>query len=659
MKRSQAVEELKNWLFWGSFALALLVILTYWHALRGGFIWDDDAHLTENPCIVGPLGFSGIWTTPAAVYYPLVLTTFWIEHAIWGLVPMPYHLVSVLVQAGCAVLLWHVLMALRVRGAWLGAALWALHPVQAESVAWITELKNTQSGFFYLMAILFFIKWRSPNPGAKRPNTYYAMALVCAVMAMLSKASTLVLPAVMGLCAWRVEGRWRWRNLLALAPIFFISALGSAWTIWEQQHHSGALGPEWHHTLAERIVISGKVIWFYLGKLIWPDPLIFIYPRWKIDATHILAWLPAAAAGALWLALWWWRNGWAKPLFFVFSYFVVALFPVLGFFAVYFFRYSYVSDHFQYLASMGPLALAGSAFVAAAESFKPLGAILKPAFAGALVLVLAMLTWQHEEIFQNQQTLWTQTLARNPEATIGRVNLASLAINAGHPEEALAQSAMLLEAYPDDPTILNILGSAHLELGHFDAAIDFFQKSVALRADNPRPWFNLGLAFLQKGEPYRAQTQFENVVKLDPTAANAYIQLARIHLARQEDKAAIEGLRQCLRIHPTDAEACDLLAWTLATSSEPALRNGREAVELALRANNLTTGRHPACLRTLAAAYAESGDFPQAIEYVQRALSIPSAKTNSPLAQSCRAQLTLYQSHLPFHVSAPNAETVP
>lgn len=659
MKLPNVDEKPKNWVFWGGFSLALLVILTYWPALRGGFIWDDDAHLTENPCIVGPLGFIGIWTTPAAVYYPLVLTTFWIEHAIWGLIPMPYHLVNVLVQASCAVLLWHVLMALRVRGAWVGAALWALHPVQAESVAWITELKNTQSGFFYLLAILFFIKWLSPKPGAKRRNTYYATVLVCAAMAMLSKASTVVLPAVMGLCAWRVEGRWRWRHLLALSPILLLSALGSAWTIWEQQHHSGALGPQWHHTLPERVVISGKVIWFYLEKLIWPDPLIFIYPRWKINATQLPAWLPAAAAGALWFALWWWRNKGAGPVFFAFSYFVFALFPVLGFFAVYFFRYSYVSDHFQYLASMGPLALAGSAVVAAAESFKNVGVILKPVFAGTLALILASLTWQHEQIFRNQQRLWSQTLAKNPEATIARVNLAALASEAGHPEEVLAQSPMLLEVYPDDPTILNIVGAAYLELGRLDAAIDLFQKSVAARPSNPRPWFNLGLAFLQKGLPDLAERQFENVVKLDPAAANAYIQLARIDLARHEDKAAIAELRQCLRVRPADAEACDLLAWTLATSSEPALRNGREAVELSRRANDLTAGHRPAVLRTLAAAYAESGDFAQAIESVQRALTLLSAKTNSPLAQSCREQLALYQAHLPFHVSMPNPGSVP
>ncbi|MGO8697957.1 MAG: tetratricopeptide repeat protein [Limisphaerales bacterium] len=659
MKLPQAVEKPVNLFFWGSFALALLVVLTYLPALRGGFIWDDDAHLTENPCIIGPLGFSGIWTTPAAVYYPLVLTTFWVEHGIWGLVPMPYHLVNVLAQAGCAILFWQVLMALRVRGAWLGAMLWALHPVQAESVAWITELKNTQSGFFYLLAVLFFIKWRVPAAGMKRPNAYYAMALVFSVMAILSKASTVVLPAVMGLCAWRVEGRWRWRNLLPLAPILFIAALASAWTIWEQQHHSGALGPEWQHTLAERIVISGKVIWFYLGKLIWPDPLIFIYPRWKIDATQPLAWLPAEAAAVLWLALWWWRNGWARPFFFAFSYFVVALFPVLGFFAVFFFRYSYVSDHFQYLASMGPLALAGSAIVTGVGCFKTAGLILRPALSGLLALTLAMLTWQHAKLFRDQQTLWTRTLVQNPEAAIGRVNLAALAVDAGHPEEALAQSPILLQAYPDDPTILNIVGSAHLELSHYDDAIDFFQKSVALRADNPKPWYNLGLAFLQKDQPSRAQLQFENVVKLDPTAVNAYIQLARIHLARQEDKAAIANLRQCLAVQPADMEACDLLAWTLATSSDPALRNGREAVELALRANNMTAGRRPALLRTLAAAFAESEDFPHAIQCLERALTLLSAKTNSPLAASCREQLTLYQSHRPYHVSTPNTGAAP
>jgi Flp pilus assembly protein TadD len=297
--------------------------------------------------------------------------------------------------------------------------------------------------------------------------------------------------------------------------------------------------------------------------------------------------------------------------------------------------------------------LTGSAIVAAVDSFKNAGRVFKPALVGALALGLGTLTWRHEHVFQNEQTLWSQTLEKNPGAAIARVNLATIAIDSGHPDEVLAQGKMLLDAYPEDPTILNIVGSAHLELGHYDAAIDFFQKSVARRADNPRPWYNLALAFAQKGQADRAEKLFEKVVELDPNAANAHSQLANLFLRRHQYKEAIPHLRRRLELQPADFQACDMLAWILATSPEPALRNGPEAVELAARANNLTAGRRAGVRRTLAAAYAECGDFPKAIESIQLAIGMANSRTNSVLAASCREQLALYQSHLPFHAPDP------
>ena len=342
--------------------LAGLVVLAYVPVLSAGFIWDDDKHLTENPCIVGPLGFAGIWTSAEATYYPLVLTTFWVEHALWGFAPLPYHLVNVLVHAACAIVLWLVLERLKLPGAWLGAALWALHPVQVESVAWVTELKNTQSGLFFLLSILCFLKWRESRgeTNGRGRSTPYVLALLCASAAILSKSSTVMLPVVLGLCSWWEDRRIEGRDIARLAPFFGISAAASVWTIWEQQFHSGAIGADWALTWAQRFIVAGRDLWFYLGKLAWPHPLVFIYPLWKIDASEPLAYLPLLAAGGALYVLWSRRNGWGRSPLFAFAYFAVSLFPLLGFFNVYFFRFSYVADHFQYLASMGPLALLGA-----------------------------------------------------------------------------------------------------------------------------------------------------------------------------------------------------------------------------------------------------------------------------------------------------------
>ncbi|MEY2879493.1 MAG: O-GlcNAc transferase, partial [Verrucomicrobiota bacterium] len=342
--------------------LAVVIVLAYLPVWRAGFIWDDDLHLTANPHMLGAAGLKAIWSSASANYFPLVLSHLWVIHAWFGFDPLPYHLVNVALHVASAWLLWGVLRALAVRGAWLGAALWALHPVQVESVAWISELKNTQSAVFFLLAVRSFLRWQEKTAG-RTADGAYALTLLWAVLALLSKASTVMLPVALALCWWWRASDWPWRRWLWLAPFFAFSLATGLWTIWEQKFHSGALGLEWDQTWPERAIIAGRAIWFYLGKLAWPHPLVFIYPRWTIEAAQPLHYLPGVAAlaglaalGAVGLR----RGGWARAGFFAAGFFVALLFPVLGFFNVYFFRYSFVADHFQYLASMGPLALLGA-----------------------------------------------------------------------------------------------------------------------------------------------------------------------------------------------------------------------------------------------------------------------------------------------------------
>src|SRR5213595_229462 len=367
--------SLLSWDWLLGFCLIGIILIAYGQTWHAGFIWDDESHLTQNPCIVGPLGLKEIWTSTRAVYYPLVLTTFWVLHKFIGLNPLPYHLLNIFLHAASAILLWRVLEVLRVRGAWLGAALWALHPITVQSVAWVTELKNTQSCLFYLLSILFFLRWEQEGApvfsqaqrrsGERVCVVSFVSSLGFFILATLSKPSVVMLPIVLALCIWWMRRKIRWRDALALAPFALISALASVWTIWEQRFHARAVGPDWAQTFPERLIVAGKAIWFYLGKLLWPHPLIFIYPRWDVDSSKVVAYLPLLAAIAGLIALWFTRAKWGRALFFAAAYHVISLFPVLGFFSVYFFRYSFVSDHFQYLASMGPLALAGAGIVTA------------------------------------------------------------------------------------------------------------------------------------------------------------------------------------------------------------------------------------------------------------------------------------------------------
>jgi len=262
----------RDW-FWG-LILILSVILTYTPVWWGGFVWDDGQFLTANPCIVGPLGLKEIWTTRAADICPLVLTTFWVEHALWGLAPLPYHLVNVLLHGVCAVVLWRVLRRLRVQGAWLGAALWALHPVGVESVGWITEMKNTESGLFFLLSILFFVRWLGAKEleGRTGGGWDYTLTLLFAALAMAAKSSTVILPVVLCSCAWWMEGRWHWRNATRVVPIFLMSIAASALSIWTQGLHLATVtDPQWVRTWPQRLATAGDAVWFYLGKLLWQN----------------------------------------------------------------------------------------------------------------------------------------------------------------------------------------------------------------------------------------------------------------------------------------------------------------------------------------------------------------------------------------------------
>ena len=665
--------------------IVLLVFLAYLPALHGGFIWDDDVHLTANPCIVGPLGFKAIWMSSAAFYYPLVLTSFWVQHTIWGLNPLPYHVVNIAMHAACAVLTWLVLRCLKAPGAWFGAALWALHPVQTESVAWITELKNTQSCLFYLLAIWFFLKWRAAGTWAGRKGTErdYALVLLCAVLAILSKTSTVMLPVVIGLTWWWIEDRWRWQNLFRLAPLFMISALASGWTIWEQQFHTHAVGQEWSQSRIERLVIAGKAVWFYLGKLLWPHPLIFIYPRWEMDASHPLAGLPVLALGVTLIFLWLNRRGRLAPVFFAFVYFVISLFPILDFFNVYFFRYSFVGDHFQYLASLGPLALTAAGITTALNPFKKEKPFLEPVFYGMLLLILGGLTWRQCGTYTNIETLWRTTLARNPDCWMAHSNLGSLLKDQGRMEEAVGQFRQALQINPNDGVALVSLGIALATQGQFDEAITNFRQALQINPNDGDALVGLGIVLAARGQFDEAIANFRQALLIKPNNGDALDNLGTALAAQGRFEAAIPCYRQALQINPNRPQtlvhlartlgqsgrareavgqylealkfdphltpALNNLAWLLATSPDDGLRNGTEAVRLAEQACELTHHDKPGYLVTLAAAYAEAGRFPEAVAAAEKAEQLATRQGLAPVAGKSRQLLDLFRVGKPYH----------
>ena len=583
----------RDWL-WG-FLLIALVFIAYVRVFNAGFIWDDESHLTRNPCIVGPLGLKEIWTSARAVYYPLVLTTFWTVHKFVGLSPWPYHLLNVFLHAGSAVLLWQVLRQLNVRGAWLGAALWALHPVMVQSVAWVTELKNTQSGFFYLLSIFCFLKWderprirqilriqdtADQEGSVSRPSRllvgdgrclmWFALSLSFFILATLSKPSVVMLPVVLALCVWWRTGRIYWRDIAVLAPFVLISALASVWTILEQKFHAGALGAEWAQTLPERLIIAGRGIWFYVAKLAWPYPLIFIYPRWKINSSQLIAYLPLVAALAGLLALWLIRAKWSRAVFFAAAYYVVSLFPVLGFFSVYFFRYSFVSDHFQYLASMGPLALAGAGIVtgcsrlaaprrlsALPSTSRHRAVVTMPLveICGILLLSLVFLTWLQTAVYHNLVTLYTGTLTKNPGCWMAHYNLGIVLNDQGDADGAIAHYRQAIELRPNYAEAHYNLGRLLVQKGQLDEAIAHYEKALEINPADAEAHNNLGTTLFASERVDEAIAHYRKALAIQPDYADASCNLASALLSKGALDGAIAYYLACLAISPDQAEA--------------------------------------------------------------------------------------------------------
>lgn len=588
------VRRQRDWIWAG--LLIALIFVAYSRVFTAGFIWDDESHLTQNPCIVGPLGLKEIWSSTQAVYYPLVLTTFWLLHKFVGLNPLPYHLLNVLLHAASALLLWRVLRQLGVTGAWLGAALWAVHPVMVQSVAWVTELKNTQSCLFYLLSLSLFLRWQDqiwlgPTRRGNIALTFW-FSWVCFVLATLSKPSVVILPAVLLLCIWWRRGKVSWLDAVPIAPFLVISALASAWTIWEQKFHAHAVGPEWSQTWLERLIISGRAIWFYFGKLFWPEPLIFIYPRWQIHPSQVIEYAPLIAAAAALMFLWLLPGKTGRAAFFAGAYYTISLLPVLGFFTVFFFRYSFVSDHFQYLASIGPLALAGAAVTEISRRVTQAGTLtrtISQAGAGVVLLLLATLTWRQTGAYHDLISLYTDTLAKNPGCWMAHYNLGIALSNRGetdlamsHYREAIALRPSYVEAHynlarllagkgeaddavkhyqaalainPTDAEVHNNLGATLLQAGRVDAAIAEYRQALAIQPDYPAASCNLADALLSKGDIDGAIANYRACVSISPEQPEAQYNLASALLREGQIDEAIIHFEKTLELVPDNADA--------------------------------------------------------------------------------------------------------
>jgi tetratricopeptide (TPR) repeat protein len=710
----------REWVI-GLLLLAALLV-AYWPALHGGFLWDDDTYISADPVLLTLSGLRAIWADPSATcqYYPLSFTLFWTIHHFFGFDTFAYHLATLLLHGIAAIFFWKILECLRLRGALLAAAIFALHPVNVMSVAWMTELKNTLSCSLALGAAWAYLRFAGVGvyeqlPAERRGWRWYVLSLALFQLAMLAKTAVSFLPVSLLLVLWWQRERLTRRDVLSLLPMLGISVGMGALTIYIERHAGGASGPEFNISFLERVLISGRSFWFYLFKLVWPDRLTFVYPHWKLDPGLWWQWLYPVATVAVLLAAWLARKRLGKGPFVALMHFYISTSALVLAVVLYMMRYSFVADHWAYFGSLGIIALGASAIMRALDRIG--GEWKKPVEMGvgvSLLLFLGILSRAQSAMYSNIETLWDTTISNNPDAWMAHANLGVELDRQGRLEEAMSQYREALRINPADEQAHYDLGNSLLHQGRSVEAIAEYREAIeinpayanahtnlgqtlfrqgqtadavaqyrqALQIDPSlaEAHTNLGIALLQQGRTQDAIAEHREALRINPEYADAHNNLANALLLEGQSEEAIDQYQAALRINPDLAEAhynlanallrqgqtgeaiaqlkraFDLqprnvaiensMAWMLATAPQAALRDGARAVELAEQATRATGGGNPIILRTLAAAYAQAGRFPDAVQTAQKALEL--AQANSALGGALLREIKLYQAGQPI-----------
>lgn len=562
MEPQASGESRRLWL--GAIGLWLAVVAAYWPVQYAGFIWDDDDYVVQNRTLRDVDGLRRIWSEIGATpqYYPLVHTTFWLEYHAWGLAPRGYHVVNVALHALAATLLWRCLVRLQVPGAWLAAALFALHPLNVESVAWVTERKNVLAGVLSAAALWAYLRfagstWQPSAPqqaSAKRDWRWFGLATFLFLGALLSKTVAGTLPGVIFVLAWWKRDRWPRSELGPLALWVALAVPLGLVTIWTERSFVGAVGRDWQLGPVERFLVAGRVLWFYPCQLIWPSSPTFVYPRWEVAASSPAAYLFPAAALLLIVLLWRLRDRWGKgPLVVVLCY-AGMLFPALGFFNIYPMRYSFVADHFQYFAGTALFAGAAALLAKLADRWwsgddrrVPLAA------SGLLLAVLGALTAWQCRIYENLETLWTDTLDKNPACWMAHNNLGDLYLQRG--DLARAESCFLraVDLNPDYAEGISNLGNLRARQGDIPAAVRAFERALAIDPRFAVAHFNLGVAFEQLRDNTRAIDHYVKALQIQPRYLAARYNLAVLEIQLGQFEAAEQDLRAVLQVDPAHA----------------------------------------------------------------------------------------------------------
>ena len=596
--------------------LGLLVVVPYLPAmLWGGFVWDDKI-LTNAEPIQEVSGLWQIWFSPSAIgeeghYWPLVYTTFWLEHKLWGFDPTGYHIVNVLLHLANTLLVWHILRRLAVPGTWMVAAVFAVHPLHVESVAWVIERKDVLSGLFYLAAALMWMRFLEKS----RPR-YYVGSLVLYVAALLSKSIAVTLPVALLIWHWWQQGRVTSTDLLRLVPF---GVVGLVITVGDLSFYQSVEPLALGYSLTERTLIAARALWFYAGKLLWPSELAVIYPLWDIRVSDPLAWGYLAAAVTLVVVLWHFRRQLGRGPLAGALFFVVTLSPVLGFVDYGYMQFAFVADRFQYLAGIGFMAVViGSA----AYGVRRLSGLWQKGALGigvVVLVVLGLLTWRQASIYRDNETLHLHIIALNPQARDAHLNLGIILYNQGRYEEALDAARIAVEQRPDYSRTHANLGAALNELGRYEEAELHLRRAIAL---NPQEWhahLNLGEALYKQARHEEALEATRVAIEQAPDLSEAYANLGVILKALGRYDEAIDALAQAAVLDSASPQAAELHVHM----GQAAQKNGQPEAAAGYYIQALELDPHHAqALHWLAMLRAKQQRFDEALELFQQLIDL-------------------------------------
>jgi tetratricopeptide (TPR) repeat protein len=583
-------------------ALMLVIgtLLAYQRATQAGFIWDDPRHVTENRLLRSSQGLADIWVTSAdpkadithaiIQYYPLTHTTFWIEYHLWGLNPLGYHLDNIILHGLSAVLLWALLVRLGVPAPWLIAAVFAVHPVNVESVAWVTERKNVLSTILYLGAVVAYIRFVTRLKGFETDQAQVTAAPIIAspwgvwglsfalfVAAMLSKTTACSMPAVMLLLLWWKRKRFTLDDVIPLVP-FFIVGIGLGFlTAAVENQRVGAHGPDWDFSFLQRCLIAGNAVWFYFSKLLWPVNLTFSYTRWNIDISRPVLYIAPVATVAVLAALWLARKWLGKGPLVAALIFVGGLFPALGFINTYPMLYSFVADHFQYLPGIAIITLIIGAIakplLAASDGSNSFGDYppVPTALTVVLLAVLSTLTWRHASVFADDRVLWPDTLAKNPGSWMANYNLG---VSTERDAQSADEAVRVLERDQRNARASNQLDIAERETAVIEAkrreaaecrerAIRLFQRALELRPQHDRAEHMIGQVLYEQGKYHDAIPHLMRAITINHDNFEAHYNLGMTLNRLEKRDEALAELRKAQALRPkwtgTRLEIADIL----------------------------------------------------------------------------------------------------